>query len=68
MFKQYLIFIAVFLSVSALKVRPPPIINQSNFQTITNVTIDAFLQNGSANNAPWFLFFKIQSCKHCQQG
>lgn len=68
MFKQYLIFITIFLFVSTLKMRPPPILNQSNFQTITNVTIDAFLQNGSANKAPWFLLFKIPGCKHCQQG
>ena len=67
MFKQYLIFITIVLLANSLKMRPPPIINRTNFHTITNVTIDAFLQNGSANEVPWFLLFKIPSCKHCQQ-
>jgi hypothetical protein len=57
--------LALVLSATALKMNPPPILNEGNFVNLTGVSLEAFLQNGSSTHNPWMLLFKIPECKHC---
>lgn len=62
---RVLYVLALLLSATALKMNPPPILNEGNFGNLTGVSLEAFLQNGSATHTPWMLLFKIPECKHC---
>lgn len=57
----------ILLSACALKMHPPPYLNETNFLSLTGVSLDTFLRNGSTDHAPWFILFKIPQCKHCEQ-
>lgn len=66
MIKLVIISLVFALSFS-LKMGPPTTLNESNFQLYLNTTFDEFMVNGSIDDSPWFLFFKIPNCEHCKQ-